>query len=82
MYESVLFVSNFCNSFSAKQCVLMYRKQKRHSTFMRCQNQTSGAIQKVEADLSSSFNSDLSCNSSKNLLGKVFKKYDFSARPE
>ena len=39
---------------------------------MRCQNQTSGAIQKVEADLSSSFYSDLSCNSSKNLLGKVF----------
>ena len=34
---------------------------------MRCQNQTSGAIKKVEADLSS-----MSCNSSKNWLDKSF----------
>ena len=39
---------------------------------MRCQNQTSEAIQKVEADLSSSFYSDLSCNSSKNWLDQGF----------
>jgi len=32
---------------------------------MTCQNQTSGAIQKFEADLSTPFYSDLSCNSSK-----------------
>ena len=32
---------------------------------MGCQNQTNGAIQKVEADLSSSFNSELTCNYSK-----------------